>query len=359
MEAALTSDTERLPGFPPRFVQPPLPADLRGLPTRPNASQPFELNCRALPISNPAFDFSTVDMYCTESTLDALRKLTANHRNQIGIVRYHLYLVHDTLVVKRWNMATEDLAKGPKSRFQELQKFKAACTTQEGGLPADSRYFQTVQYRLGDLSCVVSGQRDAYIAGSDSSIETSLGHSDEEGLCQTNLGVGVVASGKIISPDQLVVVGELAERAPGKQHKNARDRKRKVCAKAWFSGVNTLIWGRLSSDSGRWIDVSHQKVRGTASASVQKHAQQLASLISELKEAVRLSKNGVAVMTANRYEGPDLEVWEPVFDANALEAIPEHLHVPRSCFPEDFVERFWVENRSEKQAQQPELPVPV
>jgi hypothetical protein len=114
----------------------------------------------------------------------------------------------------------------------------------------------------------------------------------------------------------------------------------KAVAKASFAAVDTLFWGRLSPDSSQLIDSSYMEGRATANSNVQRQAQQLAILMSELKKTVRMSKHGVCIMTTNRDYGPDIDIWEPEFDVKALEATHENLRDPRSCFSENYVQRF-------------------
>ena len=330
------------------------------------ADHPFEvLNRVALPQVNPGFDFSAISVYCSARDLSML------YLHIVGAsdaVRFHIHMVHDTLVIRSVGLGRTDRGESAPTTVTRQAKtkanasdFKKTCTLPYAGLPEYNRYFQALQYALCDLQLVVWAERDAYMLGSDqgderldASLPSRSDNSDTVDSAET-----VIERGELVPPQQLVKLASYTKYAESPKKKALTVRKFRTRDSAWLSGAHSVLWGTVDGDSGQWEKSTTEFLRPeTVPANWpprEARLKQLAALLHEIKRVARASKHGVCVVTADGLvkdsegqTGRTLEVWEPEFDIKRLDEqeVPEPYRVPKHCLPEDFVQQFWIDNKS-------------
>jgi hypothetical protein len=166
----------------------------------------------------------------------------------------------------------------------------------------------------------------------------------------------VIVLGEIIQPQQLVEFKSFRKYRQGQRSSNFSTQKTEAFMKAWLAGDHNVFWGIIDADDERWTRSAMQRLRTGAPSRWwlrEAQLQQLLTLLHRIKAALRTSEHGACVAVKEQGSVPEsgntLEIWEPEFDVKRLDEqeVPQHLRVPEQHFSDEFVQKFWVDNKKD------------
>ncbi|RMZ73491.1 geranylgeranyl pyrophosphate synthetase [Pyrenophora seminiperda CCB06] len=156
-----------VPGRPPKWTPPPLPATLPADTGRHFVDQnayhvpkyPFEPAFQALSIMNPNISLSAVDIITNRNSLRKLLDFSAGKR--LDPFAMGLDMINETLVLSRMEVSARQMVRGgPNSGYGH--NFEKAFTTAYEGMDGSSSHHRVIRYHIGPLDCVVRFEVDAY-----------------------------------------------------------------------------------------------------------------------------------------------------------------------------------------------------
>lgn len=225
-------------------------------------------------------------------------------------------------------------------------------------MPPNSWYFQTLRYPLGDSQVLCWSERNAYIPHIKPNDTAPIHLPSQKDHGQTSPKAPAIFLGETIQPEQLMELRSFRKSTQGQQSSALKKRSHVASLKAWLAGDFNVFSGIIDADDERWTRSTMQSLRtGAPSGWPQReaHLQQLLTLLHRIKAALKTSEHGVCVATKdNRQQGgvPErgntLDIWEPEFDVKRLDEqqAPPHLRVPKQHFSDEFVQKFWIDNKS-------------
>ncbi|KAL1640203.1 hypothetical protein SLS58_007154 [Diplodia intermedia] len=387
-----------VPGAPPRWTSPALPAtvpqDTGAHPIDHNAWKmptcPFIPLFSSLRATNPSFSFRAVDLLATRNSL---RKLLDFVDARVGqTFRIDATLARDTLVLlRRERSACAFLPPtngAPHVSFGH--GFEAAVTTPAPGLEASTSHHRAISYDLGELKCVVQFEVDAWFEespddgvadptaaepaeGCGGGVEELLGAGIEDAVAGLSLRPGA-ARASVSTPKTsaagrqgrgkkgncrgssgaLEILKRDADyRPPGRQLAEIKVRSKKpyLVSKAipqmWFGRTPYLISG--VHDEGVFSDIKVERVGDKFSAwedRNQEALKRLVALIAQMRELLMDQRREVTGRSGGE-SGARL-AWAFTYDHKVKPArLVAHELVKNAkvaAIPQEYVQAFWAQN---------------
>lgn len=279
---------------------------------------PFEPVFQAMFITNPNMRLDEVDIIVNRNSLRKLLDFVSG--KQQGAFRMDLHMVKDTLFICRRERNFESLVHGPHNPGLG-HSFAGAFTKTEEELNSSGGHHRVIQYRIGQLSCVVRFQVDAYYDDSDDSNSAStspqvledvlklMAHLD---LNQASPRSTVKGATMAVRRGTFVSSSKLAEIKLGKGTG--------AIPQLWFGRTPHLLLGKHDGGVIHSTSHTHMGLRfGKWEADNQDKLRKLASLLAELKSAVSKTQGNAAILLC-RHRGAPLQIFEAKNGTSVLPA---------------------------------------
>ncbi|TEA16383.1 Reticulocyte-binding protein 2-like protein a [Colletotrichum sidae] len=266
----------RVPGHAPvlQEVRPPfrVPGDqdtlaLSRIPGKRTARGLFDDIFESAAIMNPEIKFNNVHLVATRAVLSDL--LLLSQGAELSTLRINLQLVKDTLFL--WRPPKFDIEEKPTDDAKAPKYgigFERAIAKPYPEYRGTSEHIRMIQYKLGDLQCVVKTEVDACKQPEPGNVwtldPTAAGLPDSEGQGSSpytivkelpHIAVEVARNGSRIMPH--TAVAEIKTQAMG-VHEGLNDLKESTNMQAaWFGRVPWLVVGEHQSGIFRKIEMHH------------------------------------------------------------------------------------------------------
>ncbi|KAF2142311.1 uncharacterized protein K452DRAFT_269880 [Aplosporella prunicola CBS 121167] len=156
-----------VPGHPPEWTPPTLPFCLsedRGFYFSDEnvarvPSCPYTPFFKALQVMRPSYKLDDVDIITNRGAFRKLFQFAANKIKSSFCIDF--ILVHNTLLMSRRLRNGREYRKNAKDPGWG-HTFEKECTSPKSGLQESSSHHRAIRYNLGDLSCVVQSEIDAF-----------------------------------------------------------------------------------------------------------------------------------------------------------------------------------------------------
>ena len=293
----------------------------------------------AIETAKPLFDLSTIDLVCSARALAALLHFVHGNPTEFG---FSTRLLNRTLFIDYFPPA-----RPPREEWDDRvygRAFTAIASVPEAGIPKDARHVRWVQYPLGDLTCAVMIEADAWAPIENETIEPV--EAAELNVPKFVQGVQLFKAGREIASDLLVdFVCTSHNWGPGYK------------IPGWyFGGAETVISGFYRRDDS-WAKnymvnsaytLQRLKVerlhltapRWKMGLSVPK----VVTLLRRLKECTAQSKHKAVVgFTKGDMETLRMKIYEPEFDKEVLadRRVPVRYWVEEKFLTMELERWFW------------------
>ncbi|KAH7159788.1 geranylgeranyl pyrophosphate synthetase [Dactylonectria estremocensis] len=253
---------------------------------------PFKSLFDATAFMQPDFRFDDVDVIINRNSLRKLLDFCGNRSSKS--FRLSLLLVHNTLVVERNEKNSTMIVTGSNNTGYG-HNFERVFTTPVPGLGASTGHHRILQYKLGDLNCVVRFEVDACYPGEPSKPSNN-----------TNPSIIPVLQMQALSLEQGQEIGATAEiqeephmpQSMTAELKTGSQSLDSCLPQLWFGRTPWFIRGR--HNGGLFHDVEITNVASQFSdweTKNQDSLRKLVTVLSQLREGTRLhgGRNCIAI----------------------------------------------------------------
>jgi hypothetical protein len=329
-------------GAPSRYKDPALPLALkRDFTFQTPLTQPgmwshlwnaFE----AIETLQPSFDFSKIDIVCSMQTLIVLLDFAYGTVDQRG---FNTRLVKQTLFVDRFEPQKPTYEKFADMNFGK--EFAAATTVPETGVPANAQYFQWISYPIGNLSCAVLVEVNAWKAHLHKAPTKTASQLSESSPAKHVPGILVSKVGREI-PRELFVNLITTKTNYGPSQNLPQYYFGRISR--FMSGLQqqshfkscTVVSIRRIKENNPGKSINRWKMVPTL--------QKLVTLLESLRDATQQSKQNACIAFTDGTEAPQrLEVHEPEFNRVVLDErqVPKRYHMKEKFLSKSVIEQFW------------------
>ncbi|KAK2594615.1 hypothetical protein QQS21_007652 [Conoideocrella luteorostrata] len=284
---------------------------------------PFEPVFRASAVLNPNFRFHNVDVVVNRNSLRKLLDFCGGHVKDS--FKVNLLIVENTLFIERCEKNARQLIRG-SSRSGWGHNFERAFTRCHPAAGADdsSGHHRVLCYPIGDLRCAVRFEVDACY---DVNAAEEAHHTEplllEFGALSLEGGSGS-ATGKMSLPTTM-------PQSTAAELKSTQKPKPvgMYLPQLWFGRTPWLIVGTHTKGVFHSVKVTDAAASFQQWETKHQHAlQKMATLLHELREAVRKNKGRSCAAICEKATGPAvIKVFETIERNRAL--------------PEDLIAQFW------------------
>ncbi|KAH8752665.1 hypothetical protein F5882DRAFT_368496 [Hyaloscypha sp. PMI_1271] len=269
---------------------------------------PFEVVFQAIEVMRPSLRFDTVDVLINRNSMRKLLDF-CHGRNQDSF-RINLHIVRNTLIIERCEKNAKEMIRGSGGSGYG-HNFERTFTQLPSGLEDSSSHHRVLRYSLGDLSCAIRFEVDACYklpeeTKSPEKEEISEAPRDETtSLVDSfdSLQIRAPTLNSNVSPHISVCVvprGIITAQSSTAEIKTRTKSSSlsKILPQLWFGRTPYLITGHHTNGTFDSVNISH--VRDQFEDWERKEANQnalrkLASLLSQLREAVKRAKEKACI----------------------------------------------------------------
>ncbi|KAF2708517.1 hypothetical protein K504DRAFT_456511 [Pleomassaria siparia CBS 279.74] len=296
----------------------------------------------AMEAMQPDFDFSTIDLVCTMKVLTSL--LEFSHGVSVGY-GFTTRLVEQTLFIDRFEGRSSPWLSST-SEPEYPKEFIAAATTPEDGIPGGAKHYRWIQYKFGDLTCLVLVEVDAWTPKDGKSLVPEATIPPSEPYASKYVPDGSVFKVGLDVPQDLLIDLKAWRKSFGLTIK----------LPVWYFGrIETFITGFYKEYRGRASrtkgcttkDAVHRLKVDRAQT---KHGSwkmilalpKVVTLLHRLRDVTKQSERLTTVaVTSSRH--PGLHTYEPEFDTRLLQRrnVAFQHRISPDFLPTDVIKRFW------------------
>ena len=315
-----------VPGRPPKWSPPPLPAILPADTGRHFLDQnayhvpkyPFEPAFQALSIMNPTVSLDAVDIIANRNSLRKLLDFSAGKK--LDTFAMGLNMIKETLVLSRKEVNARYMVHGA-SNSGYGHNFEKAFTTAQDEMEESSSHHRVIKYHIGPLECVVRFEVDAYFDDPEveciteepelvNSITAAMAQLDVAGSQpppETKHSTKVVQKGVSVSASKLAEIK--AKRA---------GRFTDALPQLWFGRTPYFMNGNHIKGKVHSVTIVHAESEFAQWEELhQARLRKMVSLLVALKTAVKETQAGAAVLVYDEKGGP-LKVYRVKRDGGVL-----------------------------------------
>ncbi|KAI0198031.1 hypothetical protein F4808DRAFT_463241 [Astrocystis sublimbata] len=264
---------------------------------------PFKPLLQAAEVAGSGTDFSQVDIVANRYSLTHLLDFCSDNNEDEFCL--NMRIINNTLFINGYGKFALNTSGGKRDRKKYGQSFEKTFTKLPEGFEDAGGYYHALQYKLGDLNCVVSFQVDALYQG-----------------------------GETGSADHLIKVAPQCMAAELKTTFEKRELDRSM-PQLWFGRTPWLITGwRWFERFYRYTVVNVQNEFADWERRYQDELGKLVSLLSRLREAVRRSGAKQCKAVCMRQSSDrSLQIYRLKENDEAL--------------PEELIHKFWPKDSDE------------
>jgi hypothetical protein len=294
------------------------------------AAYPFDPTLRALDVMNPDYRLDDVDIVCDRSSLRRLLDFSTGKNSQEPFCLW-LNVVNNTLLLKR---REKDAFIHPTPDSHTFN-FIDEITETEEDMENTVSYHRVIEYKLGDLKCIVRFGCEAKYDRADTCIGTSSEwFIDELGGTwdrDENYHKGPFEGGTILPAipggTTVVIKGKAEPHSAMAKIKTTKASPGAFMSQLWFARIPYLIRGRHQSSYFHKIETTNMDKEFQAwEERHQNSLRKMVRLLVELRN-IAVEAPGKAAVVMLPQKGADLEVYR--------------MNTPTEALPADLLAKYW------------------